>query len=82
MKLKNLKIRFWRPAHVKRIIADLVQKWGDNNAHFCQLARNGPIPILSGQEMVPTGQKPLLKDILCPIIMIVWEEQLVDPQIE
>ena len=43
MKLKNLKIRFWRPAHVKRIIADLVQKWGDNNAHFCQLARNGPI---------------------------------------
>ena len=35
----------------------------------------------SSQEMAPTGQRPLLKDILGPRMMIMWEEQLVDPPI-
>ena len=36
---------------------------------------------LSGREMVPTGQRPLLKDILGARMLIMWEEQLVDPPI-
>ena len=36
---------------------------------------------LSGQEMVPTGQRPLLKDVLGARMLIMWEEQLVDPPI-
>ena len=31
--------------------------------------------------MAPTGQRPLLKDILGARMMIMWEEQLVDPPI-
>ena len=37
---------------------------------------------MSGQEMVPTRQIPLLKDILGPRMKIMWEEQLVDPPID
>ena len=48
MKLKILEKRFRGLTHDKRIIADLVQKRGDNNAHFCQLARNGPIQNFLG----------------------------------
>ena len=36
---------------------------------------------LSGREMAPTGQRPLLKDILGTRMLIMWEEQLVDPPI-
>ena len=32
-------------------------------------------------EMEPTGQRPLLKDILGDKMKIMWEEQLVDPPI-
>ena len=35
---------------------------------------------LSGQEMAPTGQKPLLKDAWCQD-SILWAEQLADPTI-
>ena len=35
---------------------------------------------LSGQEMVPTGQRPLLKDSWRQN-SILWEEQLADPTI-
>ena len=34
---------------------------------------------LSGQEMAPTRQRPLLKDTLGARMNIMWEEQLVDP---
>ena len=43
MKLKFLEKQFWVLALVKRIIADLVQKWGDNNTHFLLSAQNGLI---------------------------------------
>ena len=36
---------------------------------------------LYDREMVPTGQRPLLKDILGARMLIMWEEQLVDPPI-
>ena len=36
---------------------------------------------LSGREMAPTRQRPLLKSNLCARMMIIWEEQLVDPPI-
>ena len=39
------------------------------------------ILCLSVLEMAPTGQTPLLKDILGTRMMIMWEEQLVDPPI-
>ena len=39
------------------------------------------ILCLSGGEMAPTRQIPLLKDILSARMKIMWEELLVDPPI-
>ena len=39
------------------------------------------ILCLSGHEIVPTGQRLLLKGNLGARMMIMWEDQLVDPPI-
>ena len=46
--VENLKKWLWGLANNKRIIANLVQKWGKNNAQFYQLAQNGRSKIFLG----------------------------------
>ena len=54
-------------------------------AHYLFVVSNQGLEIycvcLFGQEMAPSGQRRLFKDILGAKMMIMWEEQLVDPPI-
>ena len=42
------------------------------------MPKGAQVLCLSGREMAPTRQRPLLK---VPEMKIIWEEQLVDPPI-